>query len=142
MSLQVLNVENRHAAAGPLSDFVANIVEERGNLETLLTEPRVVGERQSEVARADDRDSQFAVQAKDLPQMPAQVADVIADAADAEFAEIREVLADLGGVEVKALGEPLGRDGLHAGGLELVQAPQVHREPVCRELRDLFEVLF
>ena len=82
------------------------------DLEAFLAEAGVVGERQAEVAGAHDRDAQLAIEAEDLPQVPAQVLDVVADAADAELAEIREVLANLRGVEVELLGQRLRRDRL------------------------------
>ena len=76
--------------------------------------PGIVGQRETEVAGAHDGDAQVAIEAENLPQMPAQILDVVADAADAELAEIREVLADLRGVEVELLGERLRGDRLHA----------------------------
>ena len=77
------------------------------------------------------------VEAEDLPQVAPQLLDVVADAAHAELAEIREVLADLRGVEVELLGERLRRDGLDAGRVERVEATQVDRQPVGRQLGDL-----
>ena len=78
------------------------------------------------------------IEAEDLPEMAFQVADVVADAADAELAEVGEVLADLRGVQVELFREPLRRDGLHAGRFELVQAAQVDRQAIGGELGDLF----
>jgi hypothetical protein len=66
--------------------------------------------------------------------MTLQVLDVVADAADAELTEVGEVLADLGGVEMKLLGQRLRGDGLDTCGLELVEAAQIHGEPVGCEL--------
>ena len=68
--------------------------------------------------------------------MAPQILDVIADAADAELAEVGEVLANLRGVQVELLGQRLRRDGPHAGGVERVQAAQVDREPVGGQLGD------
>jgi uncharacterized oligopeptide transporter (OPT) family protein len=68
----------------------------------------------------------------------AQFLDVVADAAHAELAEVGEVLPNLRGVEVEALGERLRRDGLHAQLVERVQAAQVDRQPIGGQLRDLF----
>ena len=48
-----------------------------------------------------------------------QILDVVADAAHAELAEVREVLANLRGVEMELLGQRLRRDRLDAGGVEL-----------------------
>ena len=84
----------------------------------------------------------FAIEAEDLAQVALQIADVVADAADAELAEVGEVLADLRGVEVKLLGERLGRDRADAGVLERVEAAQVDGKPVGGELGDLISALF
>jgi hypothetical protein len=80
---------------------------------------------------------QLAVEPEDLAQVPAQLLDVVAHAADAELAEVREVLANLRRVEVETLGERLRRDGLHARFVERVEAPQVDREAVGGQLRHL-----
>src|SRR5688500_9155498 len=69
--------------------------------------------------------------------MPAQLLDVVADAADAELTEVREVLANLRRIEVEPFGERLGRDGLHTGLVELVETPQIDRQTVGRELGHL-----
>ena len=71
--------------------------------------------------------------------MRLELLDVVADAAHAELAEVREVLPDLRGVQVELLGERLARDRLHAGGVERVQAAQVDRQPAGRQLRDWFQ---
>ena len=74
--------------------------------------------------------------------MALQIADVVADAADAELAEVGEVLADLRGVQMELLGQRLRRDRPHAGIVERVQAAQVHRQAVGGELGDLLGALF
>ena len=112
-----------------------------GDLEAFLAEARVVGEREAEVAGADDGDAQLAIETEDLPQVPLQIADVVADAAHAELAEVGEILADLRGVQVKLLGQRLRRDRADAGVFERVQAAQVDRQPVGGELRDLVSAL-
>ena len=81
--------------------------------------PGIVGEREAEVAGADDRDAQLAIEAEDLAQVALQIADVVADAADAELAEVGEILANLRGVQVELLGQRLRRDRPHAGVFEL-----------------------
>ena len=86
-------------------------VEQRDDLEPVVAEPAVVGERQAEVAGADDRDADAAVEPEDLPQVAPQLLDVVADAADAELAEIGQVLPDLRGVQVELLGQRLRGDG-------------------------------
>ena len=73
--------------------------------------------------------------------MPLQIADVVADAADAELAEVGEVFANLRGVQVELLGERLRRNRPDAGALEQIEAAQVHRQTVRGELGDLIDVL-
>ena len=134
------DVVDGHAAARPLADLLALAVEQRGNLEPFGAEAGVVGQRQPEVAGAHDRDPDAAVEAEDLPQVRAQLLDVVADAADAELAEIGEILANLRGVQVELLGQRLRRDRLHAGLVERVEAAQVDRQAVGGQLRDRLEV--
>jgi hypothetical protein len=74
--------------------------------------------------------------------MPFEIADVIADAAHPELAEVGEVLADLRGVQVELFGERLRGDGPDAGAFEQREAAQVDRQAVGRELGDLIEALF
>ena len=77
---QVGDTMDGYAAARLLTDFGAQVVEERGNLEALSPKSRVIGERQAEVAGADDRDVQLAIEPQNLPQVALEVADVVADA--------------------------------------------------------------
>ena len=139
---EIADVVDRHAGRATAGrPFRASVSKSADDLEAFLAEARIVGERQPEIAGAHDRDAQLAVEAEDLPQMPLQIADVVADAADAELAEIREVLADLRGVQMELLGERLRRDRPHAGAVERVQAAQIDRQTVGRELRDGFRRL-
>ena len=73
--------------------------------------------------------------------MPAQLLDVVADAANAELAEVRQVLADLRSVEVELLGERVRRNGAHAGGVELSEAPEVDGQPIGRQLGDRLDAV-
>ena len=74
------------------------------------------------------------VDAEDLAQVAPQLLDVVADAANAELAKVREILPNLRRVEVELLGERARRDGPHAGGVERVEAAQVDRQPVGGQL--------
>ena len=107
------------------------------DLEPLLPEAGIVGEREAEVAGAEDRDPDGAIEAEDHPQVALELLDVVADAAHAELAEVGEVFPDLRGVELKLLGQRLGRDGFDARGVERVQAPQVDGQTTGSELRNL-----
>ena len=78
-----------------------------------------------------------SVQAENLPQVTAQIFDVVADTSNTELTEVRQVLANLRGVELVAFGQRLRGDRLHAARIQLVEAPEIHRQAVCREFRDL-----
>src|SRR5262245_46013063 len=132
--LEIVDVVNRDAAARLLPHLLAQVVEERGNLEAFHPEAGVVGERQTEIAGAHDRDAQLAIEAENLSEMALQVADIVADPAHAELAEVGEVLADLRGVQMKLLGERLRRDRADAGVFERVQAPEIYGQSIGREL--------
>ena len=64
-------------------------------------------ERRAEVAEPHERHGPFAVEAEDALELRLQTRDVVADATNAELAEVREVLPHLGGIEVEALGQLL-----------------------------------
>src|SRR5437867_10445727 len=79
--LQIVDIVDRDAAARLLADLLAQIVEQREDLETFLAKPGIVGKREAEIARAHDRDAQLAIEPEDLTQMALEVANVVADAA-------------------------------------------------------------
>ncbi len=135
--LEIVNVVNRHAAARLLSHFRAERIEQGGDLEAFLAEPGIVGEREAEIAGAHDGDAQLSVEAQNLSEVPLQIAHVVADAADAELAEVGEVFADLSRVQVELLGERPRGNRADAGPVEHVQAPQVERQAIGGELGDL-----
>ena len=132
---------NRHAAARLLADLLVPVIEERRDLEALHAKPRIVREGETQIARAHDRHAELLIQPENLPEMPFQIAHVVTDAADAELAEVREVLADLRGVQVKLLGQRLRRNCPHAGAVERIQAAEIDREAVCGEFGDLLGAL-
>src|SRR5215831_3742368 len=105
--LKIADVVNGDAIARVLPDLRAEGIEEREDLEPFLTESRVIGKREAEVAGTDDGHAQLAVKAQDLSQVTLEVSYVVADAADAELAEVRKVFADLRGIQVE-----LAREGL------------------------------
>ena len=136
-ALEFARVANRHAAARVLPDLLARGVEQRHDIEAVLAEAGIVGQRQPEVAGADDDDLDAAVQPEDLAQVALQILDVVADAANAELAEMREVLANLRRIELELRGQLLRRHRVDAAGIQRFEAPQIHRQPGRRELRHL-----
>src|SRR5882672_11204705 len=57
-ALEVLDVVDRNAATRLVADLLVGRIEHRGNLEALLAEAWIVGEREAQVAGADDRDAE------------------------------------------------------------------------------------
>ena len=102
-------------------------VDERHDPKAAGAETTVVGQGAAEVSDSDDRDRPVAGEAELPGDLVEEVVDVVADAARAVGAEVREVLADLGRVHAGQLGQALRRDGrdLVLGGLE--QGPVVER---------------
>src|SRR5436305_1655827 len=98
----------------------------------VLGEDRGARDRLSQPACADERDVVLALRAQDLADFPQQGVDVVADAALAELAEGREVAPDLRRVDVRVVGDLLGRDPLLAHLLRLRQHLEVARE-ACRD---------
>ena len=94
-------------------------------------------ERRAEIAEADQGDRPLAIQSEDAAQLGFEAGHVIPDAADAELAEVRQVLAHLRRVQVVALGQLLGGDGLHTVFFQLLETPRVHGEPAHGHLRNL-----
>ena len=82
----------------------------------------------TEVAGADDEQTPFAVEAEDLSDILTELAHVVADAANAELPEVREIFPNLSGVEVEPLRQLLTGNGFDAEIEELVDASQVDRQ--------------
>ena len=136
--LEVPDVVDEHPAARTASDLVPQRVEQRHDLEPIIAEPGIVGEREAEVAGAHDPDPDAAVEAENLAQVTAQLLDVVADAADAELAEVGQVLPDLRGVQVELLGQRLRRDRADPGRVQRAEAAQIDGEAIGRQLRNGF----
>ena len=80
-------------------------VDDAGDRESALVEAAVPGERLAEVAGADDHDRPFVFETELTPDLVHEVVDLVADATRAVAAEVRQVLADLGGVDTGQFGE-------------------------------------
>src|SRR5260221_10656999 len=96
----------------------------------------------AEIARADN-DQGPVLGEPELPgDLVHQVVDVIADTAGSVRAQVRQVLAQLGGVHPRRDGELLARDGGYAAFGQRIQGPEVDREAVDRCLRDTVLAVF
>ena len=125
---------NRHAPARLLADLGAERVEERRDLNP-LAEAGVVGQRETQVARPDD-----TRRLRSRPRICRKCrlrSRALADTPDAELAEVR-VLPNLGGVEVKLLGQRLRQ--IARSGFRRVQAAQVDGQTIGGELGHLVAV--
>ncbi len=103
--LQLTDVEDGHAASRFVADLRVGDIEERDNFKSLAAESGIVGEREPQIAGTHDCDAQLAVEPENLAQMALEILDVVADPPDAELTEVRQVLADLRGVQMELLGE-------------------------------------
>src|SRR2546429_6225576 len=102
-----------------------------------LPKAGVLHERAADAARAHQHDAVVAAQAQDVADAGGELGDGIPQAALTERAEEREVLPHLRGGRAAAPGE-LGRgDAGLALGVELLEDPQVQREPSHRGLGNL-----
>src|SRR5262245_3590686 len=117
-------------------DLARILVEDGGDPEALAGESLVVEQRRAEITEPDQRHRPLAIEAEDALELGLEPRDVVADPANAELAEVRQVLADLRRVQIEALGQLLRRDRLDAVLFELEQAPGVDRETADRHLGD------
>src|SRR5262249_13609783 len=115
------------------------VVEDDCDPEALTPEAAIVEERRAEVTEADERDRPFLVESENALELGLQARNVIADAANAELPEVRQVLAHLRRVQIEAVGQILRGHRLHAVFLELPETARVHGEPTHGHLRDPWE---
>ena len=83
----------------------------------------------------------LSVEPENLSKMAPQLLDVVPDAADAEFAEIRQVLSDLRRIQVELVGQRLRRHRPYAGAVERIETAQIHGQPVRRQFGNRFGCL-
>src|SRR2546429_1936641 len=112
-------------------------VEDGRDAEPLAGEAPVVEQGRAEIAEADECHRPLAIEAEDPLELGLEPRDVVADAANAELAEVGEVLSDLRRVEIEPVRQLLRGHGLDAVLLELQQASGVDRETTDRHLGDL-----
>ena len=111
-------------------------VDQRGDAEPPFGEPSVVRERMPEVADAGDHDGPVLRQPELAADLVDQVGDVVADAARAVGAQVREVLAHLRRVHARRLGQRLRRDRGGPGFGDVDQRVQVDGQPADGRLGD------
>jgi hypothetical protein len=133
---QAADVLNDQAAPGAPADLLGVAVEERRKTKALRGETAGVRERLPEVSGPDDRESPRLIEAENRQEVALERGDVVADAADAELAEGRQVLADLRRAQVEAPSEALGGDMRGAFCLQVREAAQIEGQPRRRQLRD------
>src|SRR5262249_25998865 len=120
---------------GP-ADLDRVVIDDCHDPESLASEPAVVEERRAEIAESHQHDPPLAVESQDPLDLEPKIGRVVADSSDAEFPEVREVLPNLGRVQVEPRGELLRGDGLDAVLLQLRQTAEVHGQPPDSHLGD------
>jgi hypothetical protein len=101
-------------------------VDDAGDGETPLAEPAVAGECLTQVAGADDDDRPVVGETQLPADLVHEVRHFVADTTGAVAAEIAEVLAHLGRIHARQLGQTLRGDALHALVGLLAEDAQVH----------------
>ncbi len=88
-----------------LADLVRVGVENGGNVKASLLEPSIVHDGLTKRAQPDKGHRPLAIQAQYPDELAPQVKDVVPSTLLAETAEVREVLANLGGADARELGK-------------------------------------
>jgi hypothetical protein len=118
---------------GEVADLLADLalvrLQQRDHSEAPLREALVVGQRVAEVADPDDRHRPVLLEPKLAPDLVDQVLDVVADPTGAVGAEIRQILANLGGIDAGRLGELLGGHRVRPSLGHVDQAAKVDGQP-------------
>src|SRR5829696_276165 len=138
-ALELVVWTHRQVVVHAHPDLGRVLVEESDDPEAVVGEDVRAGDRLPEVARSEQRDVVLAGGPQDLADLRHERVDVVAHAALAELAEPGQVAADLRGVDVRVVGELLGRDRLatHLLGLgeDLQIARQAGSDPERESLR-------
>ena len=92
------------------TDLAGVDVDDADHAEAALVEPAIAGKGLAEVAGAHDHDRPVVVEPQFAADLVHEVGHFVADPAHAVAPEVRQVLADLGGVHAGQIGEPLRRD--------------------------------
>src|SRR5436190_12064005 len=124
---QVLGVPD-DKAVDPLADAPPVGVEQRGDAEPPGAEPGVPGQRVPEVADTHERDPAPLGEPEDVLDLPDEQGHVVAHAPRAVRAQVRQVLAQLGGVHPGRGGQLFAGHGVVPRFGEVVQGPQVLRQ--------------
>src|SRR5438876_2708401 len=136
VGVQVADVAD-HETVPAGADLLRIFVVNRGDVEAALPEAGILYQRAADPAGADQHDAVRASQAQDVANPRGELRDGIAQAALAERAEEREVLAHLRRGGAAAPGQLGGGDGGLALRVELLEEPEVQGEPSHGALGDL-----
>src|SRR6266702_4659393 len=136
VGVQVADVAD-HQTVPAGADLLRVLVVNRGDVEAALPEAGILYQRAADPAGADQYDAVRASQAQDVANPRGELRDGIAQAALAERAEEREVLAHLRRGGAAAPGQLGGGDGGLALRVELLEEPEVQGEPPHCAVGDL-----
>ena len=100
-------------------------IDQAGNREAAGLEPVVATESTTQVPDPDDHHRAGGTATQHHVYLPQQTVDVVADAAGAVGAKIRDVPADFRRVHAGQFGQLTGQDGFHAVLGEIHQSPPV-----------------
>ncbi len=117
-------------------------VERGDDFKAFLFKTAIGEQREAEIADADEHDRLQAFGAELVGDHLRQLLDIVAEAARAELAEIGEVLAKLGGLDARDLGQRLAGDGADGVVLQPRQAAQINGQTIDRFARNFRAVGF
>src|SRR5262249_47803784 len=117
------------------ADLGVVVVEDGSDRDAVLGEDRRARNRLAEPPGADERDVVLPLRAEDLADLGQQRVDRVADAALAELAERREITPNLGGVDVRVLGDLLRGDPVLPHLPRLCEDLEIAAQPRCNTYR-------
>src|SRR5712691_6014004 len=127
--------DDQSVPAGP--DLLPVLVVDGRDVEAALAETGVLHQRAADPSRAYEHDAVGALEAEDVADLGGELAHRIAQAALAERAEEREILAHLGRRGAAAAREVRRGDSAATLDFGLLEVPEVEREAADGALSDL-----
>ena len=118
------------------ADQRGRYVEHRLHVKAFLRKAGIIRHRAADVARADDNDMVFVVQAQNFADALLQIGHMIPVSLLAKAAEAVDILPDLRGGQVHALAQLLGGNAHNARLFKLTQMAVIHRQPTHHSVRN------
>ena len=121
-----------------LTDLEGIAVKSPHDGESVTAEFLIVEQRPAHVAYADQRGTPFTVGIETGLDDFQQIGDIIPHTANAEFAEVGEILTNLGGIDVASPGQGFGRNNLNAILVHGFKNLEIGGEPLNGSARNMF----